>query len=156
MPTPVGAALSGRHLMRRSAGFRVRGARIARDMLQGNLDLRTRAERRACVVGDDGVQGNQMRASSRQLRALVGNVVLGRISVQATGVQGLAPQDAALSLATDSFSMGLRQRVAEEVADGSFDAAVETVGKTSGGEIAKRQVERLARASVVDFEEFYR
>jgi len=129
---------------------------IARDMLQGHLELRTGAERAVCVVGGDGVQRKQMRASSRQLRTLVGNVVLGRILYQATGVQGLAPQDAALSLAKDSYSMGLRQRVAEEVAGGSFDAAVETVGKTSGATIAKRQVEQLARASVVDFEEFYR
>jgi hypothetical protein len=108
------------------------------------------------VVGAEGVARSQVRASSRQLRTLVGDVVLGRLLYQAEGVQRLAPQDAALSLARDSYSMGVRQRVAEEVACGSFDAAVEAIGKTSGSTIAKRQVERLARASVADFEEFYR
>jgi hypothetical protein len=129
---------------------------IARDILQGHLDLRTGAERPVRVIGADGVQRGQRRASSRQLRTLVGDVVLERLLYQAVGVDGLAPQDAALSLAQDSYSMGVRRRVAEEVADGSFDAAVETLGRTSGATIAKRQVERLARASVADFEEFYR
>jgi hypothetical protein len=128
---------------------------IARDMLQGHLDLRTGAERLVHVVGHDDVVRSQPRASTRQLRTLVGEVVLGRVLYQATGVHGLAPQDAALSLAKDSYSMGVRRRVAEEAASGSFDDAVEAIGKTSAAEIAKRQVERLARASVVDFDEFY-
>ena len=128
---------------------------IARDMLQGHLDLRTGAERPVRVVGAEGVERGSKRVSPRQLRTLVGHVVLGRLLYQAVGVNGLAPQDAALSLTRDSYSMGVRQRVAEEVAGGSFDAAVESIGKTSGATIAKRQVERLARASVADFEEFY-
>lgn len=128
---------------------------IARDMLQGHLDLRTVAERPVHVVGEDGVERAERRASSRQLRTLVVEVVLGRLLYQAAGAHGLAPQDAALSLAKDSFSMGCRRRVAEEVACGSFDHAVEAIGKTSGATIAKRQTERLARASVADFDEFY-
>lgn len=128
---------------------------IARDMLQGHLDLRTVAERPVRVVGDDDVHRGQMRASFRQLRTLVGEVVLGRLLYQAVGVYGLAPQDAALSLAKDSYSTGVRRRVAEEVACGSFDDAVEAIGKTSGATIAKRQVERLAMSSIRDFDAFY-
>jgi hypothetical protein len=128
---------------------------IARDMLQGHLDLRTGAERPVRVVGDDDVHRSRTRASSRQLRTLVGEVVLGRLLYQAAGVHGLAPQDAALSLAKDSYSMGVRRRVAEEVAGGSFDDAVEAIGKTSGATIAKRQVESLAMVAVRDFDEFY-
>lgn len=128
---------------------------IARDILQGHLDLRTGAERPVRVVGHDDVHREQMRASFRQLRTLVGEVVLGRILYQAAGVHGLAPQDAALSLAKDSYSMGVRRRVAEEAAGGSFDDAVEAIRSTSGATIAKRQVERLAMVSVRDFEDFY-
>ena len=128
---------------------------IARDVLQGHLDLRTLAERPVCVVGEDGVRRAERRASSRQLRTLVGQVVLGRLLYQAPGVHGLAPQDAALSLARDSFSMGVRRCVAEEASSGSFDNVVVAIRKTSGSTIAKRQVEQLARASVADFEEFY-
>jgi hypothetical protein len=128
---------------------------LARDMLQGHLDLRTAAERPVRVVGHDGVERSQKRASRRQLRTLVGDVELERILYQASGVHGLAPQDAALSLAKDSYSMGVRRRVAEEVAGGSFDETVEVIGKTSGATIPKRQVERLARASAADFDEFY-
>ena len=128
---------------------------IARDVLQGHLDLRTVAERPVRVVGEDGVQRDGRRQSSRQLRTLVGDVVLGRLLYQGAGVHGRAPQDATLSLAKDSFSMGVRRRVAEEVACGSYDDVVEAIGKTSGATIAKRQVERLAGASVADFSEFY-
>ena len=44
---------------------------IARDMLQGHLQLREGAERAVRVVGADGIERDQRRASSRQLRTLV-------------------------------------------------------------------------------------
>ena len=129
---------------------------IAREMLQGHLDLRSGAERPVRVVGEDGVHRDQLRASSRQLRTLVGDVVLGRVLYQAAGVHGLAPQGPALAFAKAPYSMALRRRVAEEAARGSFDDAVEAIGTTTGAASAKRQVERLARASTADFDAFYK
>lgn len=128
---------------------------IARDMVQGHLDLRGVAEQRVQVVGSDGVQRSAPRPTTRKLRLLVGNVVVPRLLYQATGVEGLAPQDGALSLPRDSFSMGVRRRVAEEALRGSFEQVVERVSATTGAHVAKRQAEQLVLASAVDFEEFY-
>jgi hypothetical protein len=128
---------------------------IARDMVQGHLDLRAGAERPVRVVGSDGVERPARRASSRRLRLLVGEVTVPRLLYQGPGVDGLSPQDAALSLPKDSFSMGVRRRVAEEVCVASFDHAVERLASTTGATIAKRQVEQLARASTADFAAFY-
>ncbi|MGH3054642.1 MAG: ISKra4 family transposase, partial [Gaiellaceae bacterium] len=128
---------------------------IARDMMQGHLELRAAAERPVRVVGDDGVERLGRRASSRRLRLLVGEVVVDRLIYQAPGAAGLCPQDGALSLPLDSFSIGVRRRVAEEVSAGSFDHVVERIKTTTGAAIAKRQVEQLAQASIVDFEAFY-
>ena len=128
---------------------------IARDMMQGHLELRAAAERAVRVVGNDGVARVETRNSSRQLHLLVGDVTVHRVIYQASGVAGLCPQDGALSLPKDSFSMGVRRRVAEEASFGSFDHVVERIKTTTGASIAKRQVEHLAQASSVDFEAFY-
>ena len=124
-------------------------------MMQGHLELRAAAERPVRVMGKDGVARVEPRNSSRQLHSLVGDVNVRRLIYQASGVAGLCPQDGALSLPKDSFSMGVRRRVAEEVSFGSFDHAVERIKTTTGATIAERQVEQLAQASSVDFEAFY-
>jgi hypothetical protein len=128
---------------------------IARDVIQGHLDLRGAAEQAVRVVGAEGVERTGHRLTTRKLRLLVGNVVVPRLLYQAVGVDGLAPQDAALSLPNDMFSMGVRRRVAEDVLRGSFDHAIERLESTTGVHVAKRQAENLARAAVVDFETFY-
>lgn len=51
--------------------------------------------------------------------------------------------------------MGVRRRAAEEALRGSFDQVVERIESTTGAHIAKRQVEKLTQASVIDFEAFY-
>jgi len=83
---------------------------IARDMVQSNLDLRGLAEQRVRVVGSDRVKRSESRPATRKLRPLVGNAVVPRLLYQAAGAEGLAPQDQALSLAQDSFSMGVRRQ----------------------------------------------
>ncbi|MEN9581749.1 MAG: hypothetical protein RJA70_4758 [Pseudomonadota bacterium] len=100
---------------------------VARDVIQGHMDLRAQAEQPVRVVGADGVERPKGRLATRILRLVVGNVVVPRLLYQAAGVTGLAPQDAALSLSQDSYSMGVRRRVAEEALRGSFDQAVERI-----------------------------
>jgi hypothetical protein len=128
---------------------------IARAIIQAHMDLRGVAEQPVRVVGADNVERAGRRSSTRKLRLLVGDVVVPRLLYQAAGVEGLAPQDGALSLARDSFSMGVRRRVAEEALRGSFEQVVERIGATSGAHVAKRQAEQLALASAVDFDAFY-
>jgi hypothetical protein len=128
---------------------------IACDMAQGHMDLRSAAEHPVRVVGSDGIERKERRGSVRQLRLLVGVVTVPRLLYQAAGVAGMCPQDAALSLPADSFSVGVRRRVVDEVCRGSFDHAAEMIRRTTGSTIAKRQIEQLAQASVLDFEAFY-
>lgn len=128
---------------------------IARDVVQGHLDLRAIAEEPVRVTGSDGIERNRPRSASKRLRLLVGDVTVQRLLYQACGVDGLAPQDGALSLARDCFSMGVRRRVVEEAIRGSFDEVVERLASTTAAHVAKRQAEQLVLAAAVDFEEFY-
>lgn len=131
------------------------GREVQRRMLQAHLTLRKLAERPVQVVGNDGVERAERRASHRTLRSVVGEVVVERLLYQAAGVEGLAPLDASLNLPADSYSMGVRRRVAEEVAAGSYDHAVERIAATTGADVGKRQVEALARRAAQDFTAFY-
>jgi hypothetical protein len=128
---------------------------IAREVVQGHMDLRAVAEQPVAVTGSDGIARKQRRWATRRLRLLVGDVTVQRLLYQATCVEGLAPQDGALSLAQDGFSMGVRRRVAEEAIRGSFEQVVERLGATTGAHVAKRQAEQLVLTAAVDFEEFY-
>lgn len=53
------------------------------------------------------------------------------------------------------YSHGVRRRVAEEAARGSFDETVSALARTTGAAIAKRQAEELAVRAATDFDEFY-
>jgi len=82
-------------------------------------------------------------------------VTVFRVLYQAAGVSCRVPQDASLNLPSESFSFGVRRRVAEEVAANSFEHGTERITATTGAIIAKRQVEEEARRASVDFESFY-
>jgi hypothetical protein len=131
------------------------GRELERRLLQEHLELRAAAERPVKVIEREGAELSGRRRSMRLLESLVGEVVVTRLLYQAAGMNGLCPQDASLNLPTESFSLGVRRRVAEEAASGSFDHAVERVASTTGAHVAKRQAEELARRAAVDFESFY-
>ncbi len=132
------------------------GRELQRRMMQGHLDLRARAEAVVKVVNRDGVTLAKTRSSTtRRLVSIVGEVVVSRILYQAADAEGVSPLDAGLNVPPESFSLGVRRRVAEEVAAGSFDHAVERLSTTTGAAVAKRQVEELAQRAASDFTTFY-
>jgi hypothetical protein len=65
------------------------------------------------------------------------------------------PLDADLNPSADKYSHGLMCRVAEEAANNSFDHAVATICKTTGGKVPKRQAEEMVVAVARDFDSFY-
>lgn len=132
------------------------GRELQRRMLQAALDLRGAAERPVRVVGADEVERSERRRSMRGLTSLLGNVEVSRLIYQAVGVPSMAPLDASLNLPEDSFSLGVRRCVAEDVSCGSFDEAVERVNQRTGAKIAKRQALELARRAAADFDAFYK
>ena len=70
------------------------------------------------------------------------------------GERNLYPADAKLQLAPELHSHGLRELSAIESSRGSFEDAVDAVGRVSGVTLGKRQLEQLAAAAAVDFEAF--
>jgi hypothetical protein len=133
------------------------GNELLRRLLQGHFDLRASREvKREAVTGRDGVVRTRCREGcERTLMSLFGEVVLKRKGYGAPGVSSLFPLDAQLNLPPEKYSHGLRQRVSQEVARGSFDAAVASVERTTGGQVPKRQAEELAVEVSQDFEAFY-
>lgn len=133
------------------------GKELLRRLLQGHLDRRSALEpKREAVVGSDGVRRTHRRwGCQRRLMSLFGEVNVKRIGYSAPGKASVLPLDAQLNLPPDKYSHGLRQRVGEEVAKQSFDEAVSSVARTTGGKVAKRQTEEIAVELSQDFEAFY-
>ena len=131
------------------------GTAMLRDLMQGYLDRCSEQERRVPVVGADGIERREVRASSRRIETPVGEVEVKRLLYQASGVEGLAPLDAALGLAEEKYTHELRRIVAEESAKSSFDEVVELIDKRTGGSVPKRQVEELTVRAAQDFDAFY-
>ena len=131
------------------------GRELERRMLQEHLNLRADAERHVEVVGAGGVERPQSRESHRRLISLVGEVEVSRRLYQASGVDGLAPLDAGLNLPDETYSLGVRRRVAEEASSNSFDHTRERLLTTTGASVGKRQVEELARRAATDVDAFY-
>jgi hypothetical protein len=129
---------------------------VARRILQAHFDRLAREEdKREDVV--DG-EGNVLRYARERIRALMtlhGEIRVQRLGYRDHGTGSVFPLDAQLNLPTELYSHGLRERVAEAVADGSYDETVKEVDKRTGGHVPKRQAEKLARAAATDFEPFY-
>jgi len=133
------------------------GTELMRRLLQGHLDVRAAAETREVGVrGADGVVRSHVREGCRRrLGTIFGEVEVRRCGYSAPEEGSLFPLDGELNLPQDSYSHGLRERLAFEVARGSFDQAVHAIETTTGGQVPKRQAEELAAKVSQDFEAFY-
>jgi hypothetical protein len=74
------------------------GSEMLRSLLQGYLERCSDAEVPVVVVGADGVERDQARSATRRVETPLGDVTVQRRLYQASGVDGLAPLDAALGL----------------------------------------------------------
>jgi hypothetical protein len=135
------------------------GWSLLRLLLQGHLDLRAREEQEqgltGRVVGADGVERTHHRGSERSLMTIFGPVQVQRIAYGGRGLPSLHPVDAGLNLPAELPSHGVRERVAAEAAKSSFDEVVTSLARTTGAQIAKRQVEEAVVRAAVDFDAFY-
>lgn len=133
------------------------GQELLRRLLQGHLDLRTAREpKREHVIGGDGVIRSHRRTGcTRLLMSLFGEVGVKRLGYGGRGQASVFPLDAQLNLPRDKYSHGLRRRMGEAVARSSFDEAVGSVARTTGGRVAKRQAEEIAVELSQDVEAVY-
>jgi hypothetical protein len=132
------------------------GRQLVRQLYQDHLDLRALREVRVEVVAADGVgRGRVQTGQVRDLATVFGDVTVSRIAYRTPGQANLHPADGLLNLPTEKHSHGVRRLAAIEATRGSFDGAVEAIERATGQEVAKRQVEHLARRAAVDFDAFY-
>lgn len=137
--------------------IKVLGTEIMRVALQGHLDIRcAREERLDSVEGADGVMRTHCRKNcERDLMTEFGQVVVRRKGYSAGKGESLFPLDKELNLPADKYASGLCRLVAQEVANSSFDEAVESIGSTTGAKIQKRQVIEQTVQAALDFDAFY-
>ena len=132
------------------------GRDVLRALYQSHLDLRGLAEPVTPPEGADGVVRTQRRSdTSRPLTSLLGPVTVPRTQYERPGVPSLHPVDADLNLPPEKYSLPVRRRVAETAARTSFDATVDTIERTTGASVPKRQAEELVQRAAQDFEVYY-
>ena len=133
------------------------GSELLRRLIQGHLDQRSAQEPiRDRVVGEDGIARTHRREGCRRhLESRFGEVMVTRRGYGGRGLDSVFPLDAQLNLPPDKYSHGLREVLVEEVIQGSFDEAVDHLGRSGGGRMAKRQAEEVAVHLSEDFDAFY-
>ena len=134
-----------------------KGRQLMRQLFQDHLDLRAANETPIDAVGDAaGADRPYIEVGhTRALVTVFGEVAVDRYAYRAKNKANLHPADGALNLPPGRHSHGLARLSAVESSRGSFDEAVTAIGRATGVQVGKRQVEQLARASAADFEDFY-
>lgn len=138
------------------------GRELARLLLQGHLDLRAGREERALsaldAAGRARIGGGRTRLEPchrRELATVVGTVTVTRCALRARGLPNLYPADQVLALPRERHSLGLRRLAVLEAVRGSYDTALDAVGRGCGKVVGKRQLEHLVKAAACDITAFY-
>jgi len=132
-----------------------KGRELMRIMLQEHVDSRGPGLCEEPVCGSDEIERTRVRSHQRDLETLFGKITATRTGYGQQGTHSLHPFDAALNLPVERYSFELRRRIAEEAAKNSFDETQETIKKTTGGHVPKRQIEELVQRAAQDFDQFY-
>ena len=132
-----------------------RGRELMRILLQEHLDKFSHSRCEQPVCGSDGIDRPNVRSHDRKIETVFGTVSTNRTGYGNEGMASLHPLDAQLNLPPERYSLELRRRVAENAAKSSFDETLETIEKTTGAHIPKRQVEELTQRAALDFDSFY-
>jgi hypothetical protein len=137
--------------------LRVEGRELLRLLFQDRMELRARREARLGeVVSCAGAAHRAVESGhERALATIFGEVSVERLAYRRRGEENLYVADGLLNLPEERPSHGVRRLAAVESSKGSFDEATAAIRQGTGLQIGKRQVEQLAQAAAVDFEEFY-
>ncbi len=132
-----------------------RGRELMRTLLQEYLDKRSPGTSIESVLDAGGIRRTERSDQERKIETVFGRVNLSRTGYAGKGQRSLHPLDGGLNLPPDLYSLELQRRVAQEAAKSSFEEVVETIDKTTGGHVPKRQAEEVTRRAVRDFDAFY-
>ena len=126
-------------------------------MAQGYLNQRSaEEEKQDCVTGADGERRSHRNIGARKIESRFGEVEVSRIGYRGPELNSVFPLDAELNLPPNKYSHGLQGEIAYLVALESFDEVLESLERQGGGMLPKRQLQEVAAALVVDFDEFYK
>jgi hypothetical protein len=133
------------------------GRELMLALFQDSMDLRAVRERpHGEVIDADALARTRVESGhSRGLTTVFGEVSVSRKAYRAPRQTNLYPADALLNLPAEKHSHGLRRLAAIEATRGSFDDTVAAIDRNTGVTLGKRQVEGLAVAAAVDFDDFY-
>jgi hypothetical protein len=137
------------------AALRRRGAEVQRRLLQAWMDRLFELERTETALWPRPA-GSEVRVRARRLETDFGRITVKRHGYALAGEPSAAfPMDGVLNLPEEIYALSLRRRVAEEAVGESFDAAVDSVDRTTSGHVPKRQSEELVVRAARDFDAFY-
>ena len=133
------------------------GFEVLRCLFQGYLNMKADNEiQHDFVNSSNGDKLTHVKQNtSRKLTCLFGDVIVTRKRYGQPKKISHFPLDSQLNLSGDQYSDGIRHRVALEAVRGSFDNAIEAIGETTAGHIAKRQSLELVKDVAQDFEAYY-
>src|SRR5260370_4221643 len=122
----------------------VGGREVLRLVCEGHLDLLAGREvRRHDVTGEDGVLRTRAeKGRERPLATKFGQVTVSRIAYRAPGAPNVHPLDAALNLAEEKHSHGLRKLAAVEAVRGSHEGAAPAGPPAPRGKIRQPPAEK--------------
>jgi hypothetical protein len=132
-----------------------RGRELMRRIMQDHLDRRSPGEAKGPVRDSGGDERTRVRLQERALETVFGTVFVERAGYGRQGADSLHPLDGELNLPAERYSLELSRRVAEEAAKSSFDETLESVEKTTGAHVPKRQLEEMVLRAARDFDGFY-
>lgn len=131
------------------------GRNLMRQLIQDHLDFRGIGESMGPVIGSGGVSRTFPRTRERALSTIFGSVTVTRLGYSAHDEESLFPRDAELNLPPGLYSHQLQRQAVDEIIQGSFDQAADSVLSRTGTRIPKRQIEGIAKDAAVDFDAFY-
>jgi hypothetical protein len=132
-----------------------KGRELMRKLLQEHLESRGPGKSAQPARSADGVDRSHIRLQGRTLETIFGTVSIERAGYGQGGSRSLHPLDAELNLPERKYSLELSRRVAEESAKGSYDEAFESIAKSTGAHVPKRQMEEIVMGAARDFDAFY-
>jgi hypothetical protein len=135
-------------------GLDERTTELARQLCQGWLDERSRAERME-NARTRTPEDKEPRSHVRDFETGFGRVRLSRIRHQVAGRPATFPLDKQLNLPAKIYSQPLQQRVVEEARDRSWDRTCEQIDRRTGGHVPKRQAQEMAIDVTRDVDTFY-
>ena len=132
------------------------GHEILRLLMEGYLEAHALDAPESEVVGEDGRLRNHCRiGTTRPLTTLFGEVTVPRRAWSARGLDARHPTDATLNLPETQYSLETQRQMTISAARMPFDAAIESLERTTSASIPKRQAEEVIVRAAKDFVAYY-